>query len=114
MTKDSSSELPDWVCVPDEDDSHLTTYTNNEIGGGCKEHLIAGGCSIPQADLKALIAQDRQELLKRIEGEIIAKMEDIPFEFRGPSEQEFIAPKIARNQALSEVHSIINAIRESI
>lgn len=53
-----------------------------------------------------------QDNLARIADEVGKLIEDIPFEFRGPSEQEEIAPKLARNQVLKDVIELIKKFEE--
>lgn len=53
--------LPDWVCFPDDEPSHLTNRVQYEYGTGCPEHEIAGGSSLPTAQLQALINNEKIE-----------------------------------------------------
>lgn len=61
--------LPNWVCTPDDGNFHLTTYEKDKETGlsGCSKHPIAGGCTIPQQDLKTLLIQGKIDELDEIE-----------------------------------------------
>lgn len=55
-----------------------------------------------------LISQSKDTLLRDIL-EALPKTEDIPLEFRGPSEQAEIAPKMLRNVTIGEITTIIKS-----
>lgn len=75
----SNSELPNWVCIPDDDNSHLTTYVvKDELGfGGCLTHEIAGGCTIPQQELANLIAQEANKAIITSRIDTLKELSDV-------------------------------------
>lgn len=66
MSDTTIDEIPNWVCHPDDEPSHLTRTVVADIGTGCPDHVIAGGCSIPQDELKQLLATEVLRELEKI------------------------------------------------
>lgn len=63
------TDLPNWLCHPDEDRFHFTMYSPSV--GGCQIHQIAGGSTLPKDALEALIHKEVLKARKQEEIETI-------------------------------------------
>ena len=103
-TQSSSEELPNWVCHPDDGLSHLTTHISDKDGfGGCPEHEIAGGSSIPESELQQLIASHLQSYTEEIRREL-------PEEKVGTEKMPLDAYERAYNIAVQDVNAALDRI----
>lgn len=95
-----------WVCHPDEEESHITKYS--ESVGGCQIHQIAGGCTLPIKSLQALI---NTEVLKALNSIEVPKKIDMKHAIRTHSDAG-AGTVIGNNHCVDKIQEAIKQVKE--